>query len=186
MNPRGFFGELKRRNVYKVAVAYAVVTWLVIQVASIILATFEAPPWILKVVILGLIIAFPVALVFAWALELTPEGLKRTEDVDLTESMTHRTGRKLDFLIIGVLLVVIGVLIFQRLHPTAPSATSNIPEKSIAVLPFENLSRAALVLHDRCAAGYFQVEALLDPLRGDPRFEALVAKIFAPKGASPP
>src|SRR5437762_2598834 len=140
MNPKSFFGELKRRNVYKVAVAYAVVTWLVIQAASIILPTFEAPPWILKVVIFVLIIGFPVALIFAWAFELTPEGLKRTEDVDLTESMTRRTGRKLDFLIIAVLLVVIGVLIFQRLHPARPSMTSNISEKSIAVLPFENRS----------------------------------------------
>jgi TolB-like protein/Tfp pilus assembly protein PilF len=136
-----FFAELRRRNVYKVAVAYAIVAWLVIQAASIILPTFEAPPWILKVMIFVLIIGFPVALVFAWAFELTPEGLKRTEDVDFTESMTRRTGRKLDFLIIGVLLVVVGVLIFQRLHPSAPSTTSNIPEKSIAVLPFENLSR---------------------------------------------
>jgi TolB-like protein/Flp pilus assembly protein TadD len=136
-----FFAELKRRNVYKVAVAYAVVGWLVIQAASIILPTFEAPPWILKVVIFVLIIGFPVALVFAWAFELTPEGLKRTEDVDVTESMTRRTGRKLDFLIIAVLLVVIGVLVFQRLHPTAPPTRWNIPEKSVAVLPFENRSR---------------------------------------------
>src|SRR5438046_10679779 len=93
VNPKNFFGELKRRNVYKVAVAYAVVGWLVIQAASIILPTFEAPPWILKVVIFVLIIGFPVALIFAWAFELTPEGLKRTEDVDLTESVTRRTGR---------------------------------------------------------------------------------------------
>jgi TolB-like protein/Tfp pilus assembly protein PilF len=135
-----FFSELKRRNVYKVAVAYAVVGWLVIQASSIILPTFEAPPWILKVVIFGLIIGFPVALIFAWAFELTPEGLKRTEDVDLTESMPRRTGRKLDFFIIAVLLVVIAVLIFQRLHPSAPSTTSDIPDKSIAVLPFENRS----------------------------------------------
>ena len=135
-----FFAELKRRNVYKVAVAYAVVGWLVIQAASIILPTFEAPPWILKVVIFVLIIGFPVALIFAWAFELTPEGLKRTEDVDLTESMTRRTGRKLDFLIIAVLLVVIGGLVFQRLHPTAPPTRWNIPEKSVAVLPFENRS----------------------------------------------
>jgi TolB-like protein/Flp pilus assembly protein TadD len=140
MATRNFFGELKRRNVYKVAVAYAVVGWLIIQAASIVLPTFGTPPWILKVVIFVLIIGFPVALVFAWAFELTPEGLKRTEDVDLTESVTRRTGRKLDFLIIGVLLLVIAVLIFQRLHPGAPSTTSNIPEKSIAVLPFENRS----------------------------------------------
>jgi TolB-like protein/Tfp pilus assembly protein PilF len=140
MNPGNFFSELKRRNVYKVAVAYAVVSWLLIQAASIILPTFEAPPWILKVVIFVLIIGFPVALIFAWAFELTPEGLKRTEDVDLTESVTRKTGRKLDFLIIAVLLVVIAALIFQRLHPTAPPPRSNIPEKSVAVLPFENRS----------------------------------------------
>jgi TolB-like protein/Tfp pilus assembly protein PilF len=138
---KNFFSELRRRNVYKVAVAYAVVAWLMIQAASIILPAFEAPPWILKVVIFVLIIGFPVALVFAWAFELTPEGLKRTEDVDLTESVTRRTSRKLDFLIIGVLLLVIGVLIFQRLHPSARSITSSILNKSIAVLPFENRSR---------------------------------------------
>jgi len=136
-----FFAELKRRNVYKVAVAYAVVAWLLIQAASIVLPTFEAPPWILKVVIFVLIIGFPVALIFAWAFELTPEGLKRTEEVTPHESITRRTGRKLDFVIIAVLLLVISILVYQRLHPTAPSATSNIPEKSIAVLPFENRSR---------------------------------------------
>jgi TolB-like protein/Tfp pilus assembly protein PilF len=141
MNPGNFFSELKRRNVYKVAVAYAVVSWLLIQAASIILPTFEAPPWILKVVIFVLIIGFPVALIFAWAFELTPEGLKRTEDVDVTESMTRRTGRKLDFLIIAVLLVVIAVLIFQRLHPHVPATAFTASEKSLAVLPFENLSR---------------------------------------------
>jgi TolB-like protein/Tfp pilus assembly protein PilF len=140
MEPTKFFSELKRRNVYKVAAAYAVVAWLIIQAASIGLPAFEAPLWILKVVILVLIIGFPVALFFAWAFELTPEGLKRTEDVDLTESIRRRTGRKLDFVIIAVLLLVIAILIFQRLHPSAPSTTSNIPEKSIAVLPFENRS----------------------------------------------
>jgi TolB-like protein/Tfp pilus assembly protein PilF len=140
VNSRNFFGELKRRNVYKVAVAYAVVAWLVIQATSIVLPAFEAPAWILKVIIFVSIIGFPVALIFAWAFELTPEGLKRTEDVDVSESITRRTGRKLDFLIIAVLLLVIGVLIYQRLHPTVPSIPSDVPEKSIAVLPFENRS----------------------------------------------
>jgi TolB-like protein len=140
MNSRNFFGELKRRNIYKVAVAYAVVTWLVIQAASIVLPTFEAPPWILKVIIFVLMIGFPLALIFAWAFELTPEGLKRTEDVDVSESITRRTGRKLDFLIIAVLLLVIAVLVYQRLHPTVSPVQSNIPEKSVAVLPFENRS----------------------------------------------
>jgi TolB-like protein/Tfp pilus assembly protein PilF len=140
VNSRNFFAELKRRNVYKVAVAYAVVAWLVIQAASIVLPTFETPSWILKVIIFVVIIGFPVALIFAWAFELTPEGLKRTEDVDVSESITRRTGRKLDFLIIAVLLLVIAVLVYQRLHLTVSPVRSNIPEKSIAVLPFENRS----------------------------------------------
>src|SRR5262249_47734698 len=135
-----FFTELKRRNVYKVAVAYFVVAWLLIQAASILLPAFDAPSWVIKVVIVFLILGFPVALVFAWAFELTPEGLKRTEDVHVTESITRRTGRKLDFIIIAVLLLVIGVLTYQRLHPTAPAVSSSAPDKSIAVLPFENRS----------------------------------------------
>jgi TolB-like protein/Tfp pilus assembly protein PilF len=143
MNPKKFFGELKRRNVYKVAVAYAVVAWLLIQVATQVFPLFEIPNWAIRLVVLLLIIGFPVALVFAWAFELTPEGLKRTEDVDLNKSITRGTGRKLDFLIIGVLLIVIAVFAYQRFGPgkkglvTMPSA---IPEKSIAVLPFENRS----------------------------------------------
>ena len=94
----------------------------------------------MKIFVTLAILGFPIALLFAWAFELTPEGLKRTEDVDVSQSTTHRTGRKLDFLIIAVLLLVIGVLIYQRLHPTVPSITSDVPEKSIAVLPFENRS----------------------------------------------
>jgi TolB-like protein/Tfp pilus assembly protein PilF len=90
--------------------------------------------------VLLLIIGFPIALILAWAFELTPEGIKRTEDVDLSKSITHKTGRKLDFLIIGVLLLVIAALLFQRFHPNVSPAVSSSPEKSIAVLPFENLS----------------------------------------------
>jgi TolB-like protein/Tfp pilus assembly protein PilF len=143
MNPKKFFGELKRRNVYKVAVAYAVVAWLLIQVATQVFPLFEIPNWAIRLVVLLLIIGFPVALVFAWAFELTPQGLKRTEDVDLNKSITRGTGRKLDFVIIAVLLIVIAVFAYQRFGPgkkglvTMPSA---IPEKSIAVLPFENRS----------------------------------------------
>jgi TolB-like protein len=140
MDPKNFFGELKRRNVYKVAIAYAIVAWLLIQAASILFPTFEAPSWMMKIFVTLAILGFPIALLFAWAFELTPEGLKRTEDVDVSQSTTRRTGRKLDFLIIAVLLLVIGVLIYQRLHSTVPSITSGVPEKSIAVLPFENRS----------------------------------------------
>jgi hypothetical protein len=87
MNPKKSFGELKRRNIYKVAVAYAVVAWLLIQVATQVFPPFEIPNWAIRLVVLLLIIGFPLALVFAWAFELTPEGLKRTEDVDLNKSI---------------------------------------------------------------------------------------------------
>jgi hypothetical protein len=117
VNSRNFFGELKRRNVYKAAIAYAVVAWLLLQAASILFPTFEAPPWVMKVFVAVIVLGFRVALVFAWAFELTPEGLKRTEDVDLGESITPRTGRKLDFLIIAVLLLVIAVFAYQRFGP---------------------------------------------------------------------
>jgi TolB-like protein/Tfp pilus assembly protein PilF len=134
------FTELKRRNIYKVAVAYAIVAWLLIQAASILLPTFEAPTWVMKVFISAIVLGFPAALIFAWAFEITPEGIKRAEDVDLSKSTTHRTGRKLDFLIIAVLLLVIAVFAYQRFGQGRKDPAA-VPEKSIAVLPFENLSR---------------------------------------------
>jgi TolB-like protein/Flp pilus assembly protein TadD len=141
MNARQFFAELKRRNVYKVAIAYAVVAWLLMQVASQIFPFFEIPNWAVRLVVLLLVIGFPVALILAWAFELTPEGIKRAEDVDLSKSVRRKTGRKLDFFIIAVLLLVIGILVFQRLHPSVSPTISSSLEKSIAVLPFDNLSR---------------------------------------------
>src|SRR5471032_2345680 len=95
MNLRNFFSELKRRNVYKVAVAYAVVAWLLIQAASILFPTFEAPPWVMKVFVAVGLLGFPVALVLAWAFELPPEGIKRAEDVSPSDSIRRKTGRKL-------------------------------------------------------------------------------------------
>ena len=81
MNPNSFFGELRRRNVYKVAIAYAVVAWLIIQVASQVFPVLEIPNWCVRLVIVLLALGFPVAVILAWAYELTPEGIKRTEDV---------------------------------------------------------------------------------------------------------
>jgi TolB-like protein/Flp pilus assembly protein TadD len=141
VNPKNFFAELKRRNVYKVAIAYAVVAWLLMQVASQIFPFFEIPNWAVRLVVLLLVIGFPVALILAWAFELTPEGIKRTEDVDLSPTLTRKTGRKLDFFIIAVLLLVIAILLFQRLHPNVSPTVSSSLDKSVAVLPFENLSR---------------------------------------------
>src|SRR6266404_6314086 len=139
MDPTKFFGELKRRNVYKVAVAYAVVAWLLIQIATQVFPFFEIPNWAVRLVVLLLVIGFPIALILAWAFEITPEGIKRAEDVDLSQSITRRTGRKLDFLIIAVLLLVIAVFAYQRFGP-GQKVTAATPEKSIAVLPFENRS----------------------------------------------
>src|SRR5881397_3627012 len=94
MDPAAFFTELKRRKVYRVAVAYAIVAWLLIQAASILFPTFEAPPWVIKVFVTAVILGFPVALILAWAFEVTPEGLRRSEEVVPRESTTRKLGRK--------------------------------------------------------------------------------------------
>ncbi len=90
-----FWGELKRRNVVRVAIAYAVVAWLLVEVASVVLPTLLLPDWTLRILVLFVILGFPLALIFAWAFELTPEGLKKEKDVDRSESITHITGREL-------------------------------------------------------------------------------------------
>ena len=139
-----FWGELKRRNVVRVAVAYAVVAWLLLQVADVVLDNIEAPTWVFQAILLLLLIGFPVAIIFAWAFELTPEGLKKEEDVDRSESITHVTGRKLDFIIIGVLLVAVGFLLVDKIYlsevDTAPDEIIATERQSIAVLPFVNMS----------------------------------------------
>jgi len=140
VNLRNFFGELKRRNVYKVAIAYAVIAWLLIQAGSILFPTFEAPGWVMKVFVAIIAAGFPIALVLAWAFELTPEGIKRTEEVSPHKMMTPRTGRKIDFVIIGVFALVIALLLYDRYRPGKTSSSSNALQKSIAILPFENLS----------------------------------------------
>ena len=138
-----FFGELKRRNVYKVAVAYAVVAWLTIQAASIFLPAFNAPQWAMQIVILILVVGFPIALAFSWAFEITPEGIKRESEVEADESITHHTGRKIVALTIVLAVVATGLLIFQFVRARSTSSLStnaSITNKSIAVLSFENLS----------------------------------------------
>lgn len=132
MNLRNVFTELRRRNVYRAAAAYGVVAWLLIQITTQVFPFFNIPNWAVRFVIVVLLLGFPVAMVVAWIFEWTPEGLKRTDEVPPSESKTRGTGRKLDFLIIAALLIVIGVLIWQRFAPAV--------EKSIAVLPFENFS----------------------------------------------
>ncbi len=131
--------EFKRRNVYKVAVAYAVVAWLLIQAASILFPTFEAPTWVMKVFVAAVAAGFPISLVIAWAFELTPEGLKRTEAISADEPKRRWSRRKF---IGGVGVVAVlagGLLMFQLLRPKH-SAIPSTNGKSIAVLPFASLS----------------------------------------------
>ncbi|PYI92952.1 MAG: hypothetical protein DME97_07845 [Verrucomicrobia bacterium] len=138
MNPNSFFDELRRRNVYRVAAAYAIVAWLIIQIATQVFPVLEIPNWCVRLVIVLLALGFPVALILAWAYELTPEGIKRTEAVVAEKSIKRQTGPKLDFLIIAVLLCAVFFLVYQRFYPSEKA--SDVPEKSIAVLPFENFS----------------------------------------------
>src|SRR5437879_9989972 len=119
MSPGNFFAELKRRNVYKVAIAYAVVAWLLIQAASIFLPAFNAPQWAMQIVILILVVGFPIALLFSWAFEITPEGIKLESEIEADESITHHTGRKIVALTIVLAVVAAGLLAFQLLRPRA-------------------------------------------------------------------
>ena len=144
------WGELKRRNVVRVMVAYAVVAWLLIEVSTTTFPMLTLPEWAATLVTVLLMIGFPVALLFAWAFELTPEGLKKEKDVDRSESITNVTGRRLDFAIIGVLAVAVVFLVSEKfiwtddVGPSPQTEASNGATeeitKSIAVLPFVNMS----------------------------------------------
>ncbi len=149
MDPARFFTELKRRKVYRVAVAYAIVAWLLIQAASILFPTFEAPPWVMKVFVTAIILGFPVALILAWAFELTPEGIRRAEEVGPRESKAPAAGRKWTAIIVAAAVLAAALLAFQFTRTRSASAVAELPkqtappanvDKSVAVLPFENLS----------------------------------------------
>ena len=160
-----FFDELKRRNVVRVAIAYLIFGWLVIQIGEALLPGFGAPDWVFKTMVLFLATGFPFALLFAWAFELTPDGIKKTRDVNLSTSVTASTGRKLDFAIIGALVIALGYFVWDRQQlidaatpvakpvaesdTAAPDAASpsdaqpveaETKRRSIAVLPFVNMS----------------------------------------------
>lgn len=148
MNSGNFFAELKRRNVYKVAVAYAVVGWLIIQVATQVFPFFDIPNWAVRLVVLAIVVGFPVALVMAWAFELTPQGLKRTEDADRDSERAVSNRAWIYVAAIGA-AVSVGLFFIGRYTATprpgagaarAETATASLPKKSIAVLPFDNLS----------------------------------------------
>ncbi len=136
-----FFAELKRRNVYKVAVAYAIVGWLLVQVATQVFPFFEIPNWAVRLVVLLIVIGFPIALVIAWAFEITPEGIKRTQ---IADELPKKSGRSRAWIYVIVAAGAISIGLFFVGRYTAPDKQGGAVEavtKSIAVLPFENLSR---------------------------------------------
>jgi len=155
-----FFEELKRRNVFRVGIAYVVVAWLVIQVADVVINNIGAPDWVFRVMLLALGLSFPLVLIFAWAFEMTPEGLKREKEVDRSQSITPVTGRKLDFTIIGILVLALAYFAVDKFVLTpkenirlaevqmeqsavvedSSAGTERVEERAIAVLPLANRS----------------------------------------------
>ncbi len=158
-----FFAELRRRNVVRVGLAYIVIGWILAQVAEFAFENFGAPDWVLKTFVAVVLLGLPLALFFAWAFEITPEGIKREEEVDRSQSITHMTGRKLDFVIIGALVVALGYFLWERQTlvesvesvdsvdavetsdeaavADAEATSPGTPDRrSIAVLPFINMS----------------------------------------------
>jgi TolB-like protein/Flp pilus assembly protein TadD len=145
MKPRNFFAELKRRHVYRVAIAYGVVAWLLIQVATQVFPFFEIPNWVVRLVVLLTVLGFPGALIIAWAFEMTPEGLKRAADIAPDEYIPRWSTRRFAALIVSIAILAAGVPLFQlsRSKPTwVPwaNAAPTLSQKSIAVLPLLNES----------------------------------------------
>ncbi len=147
-----FFEELKRRNVFRVGIAYAIAAWVLLQVVDLVLENISAPDWVMKVFLLVVVVGFPVAVIIAWAFEITPDGVKREQDVDRSQSVTRDTGRKLDRIIIGFLALAVVFLVIDPFEAEPePSSTAATPQeivatptgqtsagrdKSVAVLPF--------------------------------------------------
>jgi TolB-like protein len=149
-----FFNELKRRNVFRVGFAYVISAWVLLQFVDLVLDNIQAPDWVMKVFMLALVVGFPLALFFAWAFEVTPEGIKKEQDVDRSQSIANQTGRKLDRSIIVILIVAVVYFAWDNFATTTPepevvpqitqqTATIEHTEKSIAVLPFVNMSTDA-------------------------------------------
>src|SRR6476646_653877 len=117
-----FFAELKRRNVYKVAVAYEVIAWLLLQAASIFFPAFYAPPWVMKVFIIVIIFGFPVALIVSWAFEITPEGIKLESEIEPNKSIARNTGRKIVAITIALAVVAAGLFVYQLVRSNSAAA----------------------------------------------------------------
>ena len=142
MNPKKFFAELKRRNVYKVAIAYGAVAWLLTEVATQVFPFFEIPNWVVRLVVLVIIAGFPIAVVIAWAFELTPEGLKRTEIADAKYPLGRSPKRAWIYIVIIAGAISVGIFFLGRYTSPKQREANELPGKSIGVLPFVDLSQA--------------------------------------------
>ena len=147
----GLVSELRRRNVFRVAIAYVLIAWVILEAGDVLAPALHLPEWVVSALVFFLVLGFPLALIFAWAFELTSEGLKLETHVDRSSSITHITGRRLDYVIIGVLSVALVLFAFDEwvLEPsrdaelvevTSEAAEEGITPNSIAVLPFVNIS----------------------------------------------
>src|SRR5438874_3539375 len=142
MNPGNFFAELKRRNVYKVAVAYIVAGWALSQGVAQVFPIFDIPNWVIRLIVLLIVIGLPIALVLSWTFEITPQGIKRTEDVDLAASAQQSKKRTWIFVVVIGAVLSIGLFLLGRYSTgNKTGSPAGITNKSIAVLPFDNLSR---------------------------------------------
>ncbi|MDX1443318.1 MAG: hypothetical protein R3270_06010 [Gammaproteobacteria bacterium] len=143
----GLFSELKRRNVFRTMAAYLVLSWVILQVVSVVLPALQAPEWILSVIVVLLGVGFVFTLVFSWAFALTPEGLRRESSVDVTPEDRAETARKLDLTVITLLVVAIvtavGLHFVKAPETTAQAERRSVDDSSVAVLPFVNMSGVA-------------------------------------------
>ncbi len=152
MNLKKLISELKRRNVFKVATAYAIAGWLIIQIISTIAPQLHLPYWVPTFFTILVLIGFPIAIILAWAFEMTPDGVKRTDEAPEEKSVTKKTGRKLNVVLGVILVLAVGIILYQQFFRTQPAVSgasfkrntiadsASAPAKSIAVLPFENMS----------------------------------------------
>jgi len=162
-----FFGELRRRNVVKVAVAYGILSWLLIEIASVMGPALNLPDWITSSVAFFLILGFPVAMLLAWAYELTPEGVKKTKSVPLSDSITKVTGRKLDFAIILALILVLGFVVVDN-YVLVDSDQETVVQEPAAVEPAAEIPAPVIVEEEREVLPNSVAVLLCDNLSPDP------------------
>jgi hypothetical protein len=160
---RSFVSELRRRNVIRAAAFYAATAWLLVQVATQVFPFFNVPTWAIRWIVIAAIVGFPFLLAFTWFYEITPQGLKRESEIDPAQSIARTTGKKLDRWIIAVMAVAIVFLLtnqFVMQKPDNVEASGEVSAKSIAVLPFTDLSAA----HDQEYFSDGMAEELLNAL----------------------